>query len=341
MNNLKIILTVGIAAVLTLSCSTDDGGDGSSSSNNGNLSSSSGGVNGSSSSNGGNNSGGTVYALTEKTDSLFTYVEADTYYDCQDGGVLVPEDDSHEYTVYYSINNNTMIWKSEDSYDDNDTLHLNGASNDLIGTWARTKNKASSCGLRTYCDDWNDDHTVCNEYDEWTSYTCKEDYDITKAVFTDKTVKITRDECLTDYWQDGSNLEETDWKMRVIDCNTIEVYKGSEKVTWEMTKNNTKISYNGNTCETSNPSESQMQAACKDAWDKHHSTDAHWHHYYDDILDESYKAYNYCLKNTLPAELYGDDGEGEDYGGEGYGKIAAKPAAKAKAKAKFKQLFKR
>jgi hypothetical protein len=357
MSKLKIILTAGIAAVLTLSCSNaDETGDGSSnsdgggsksssskgdssnsnngggnnssssdvrnessssdgsgnesSSNNvGNESSSSRGGNNSSSSYGGNDSGGSkdvkVYDLVNKTADQFTYMEAyeDEY--CYEGGVLKNEKDSSSKTINYSINNKIMTWEYKWSHD---TLNFKGTSNELIGTWTRTKNKAASCKL--YTDDYYGD--------SW--YECKEGYNITKAVFTETNVEITRDICYTDEMEDGRE-EENGWKQRVVDCNIVELYKGTDKIMGEITKDKETISYKGESCTIEfDPPKSQKEAACREAWNRYQE-EYYWEDYYYDIL---YKDFNDCLKRILPAELMKDDDD--------YGKVAAKPLAKAKAK---------
>jgi hypothetical protein len=339
MSKLKIILTAGIAAVLTLSCSnadetgnesssSDGGGSESSSSkgdssnsNNGggnnssssvgnessssdvrNESSSSRSGNNSSNSNGGDESGGfvstEVYTLVNKTADQFTYMEVyeDEY--CE-GGVLKNEKDSSSNIINYSINNKIMTWKGRW----HDTLNFKGTSNEFIGTWTRTKNKAASCGID-------------EEYDD---YYCKRGYDIIKAVFTETNVSITRDICYTDQLEDVEE-EINGWKTKV-DCNTVEIYKGTDKATMKIT-NNEEISYSykGESCTIE---KSKKEAACKKAWDKYHLTDDYLEDYYD-IL---YKDFDDCLKRILPAELMEEMENDDDYG-----KVAAKPLAKAKAK---------
>jgi len=313
MNKLKIILTASIAAVLTLTLSCSNGGDEESSGNSGPNTK--------------------VYTLKNKTATQFTYVEVYTDYECREGGVLKTEEDTDEETINYSIKNNIMTWQNRWSHSDDDTLHLKGTSNELTGTWTRTKNKAASCKLQTesYCNDWDYDDDVCVSYEEEIYYSCKEDYDITEAVFTDKTVKITRDVCGTDYMQVGEDWRGGDagWKRRPINCDTYEVYKGSEKVTVKENRNSIEVSYNGKSCKMSEYSKSQRESACKEAWKKHQGEDD-WDDYYYDILRETRKSFYDCLQNSMPKGFYNDDDD-EDNGSE---EVVAKPASAKIFKAK-------
>ncbi|MDR2594043.1 MAG: hypothetical protein LBC87_04655 [Fibromonadaceae bacterium] len=340
MNKLKIILTASIAVFLILSCSNTNGnGDDSSSSNGGGNSSSSinnSGNNSSSSNGGGNssssinnsgnnssssNSGGNssssisnsgdgsgsfiitrIYDLLNKTDKKFTYLIKSVEEYCADGGVFKSEEDNWDHIINYSINNKTMTWKSEYSHSDQDTINFKGTSNELIGTWTRTKNKAISCKI-------NDD-------DDW--WDCKHDWDVTKVVFTEANVEITYDICYTDEEIIDGKDEGYGWKWRIIDCNNAEVYKGTEKIAMKVTINDLTYSYNGNSCTTTfEPSESEKEAACREAWNEHQNEE-YWSDYYYDILDKDF--YD-CMKRLVPPELAGE------------------PAAKVKAK--FKPLLKK
>ncbi|GBU26218.1 hypothetical protein R83H12_02912 [Fibrobacteria bacterium R8-3-H12] len=55
-----------------------------------------------------------------------------------DDGELKIYEYIEENTVNYSINNNILTWKYIRK---NDTLNFKGTSNELIGTWTRTKDK--------------------------------------------------------------------------------------------------------------------------------------------------------------------------------------------------------
>jgi len=320
----KIILTAAIAAALTLSCAPaedekeETNGNGGSGGNN----------------SGGNSSGGTTetYTLTySDDDEYFTYLMPLEWDYCEEGGVLKTEKDSYERDQYYSIDNKVMTWGDEfDIQYGGDTLLFKGSSNEIKGTWTRKKgSKATSC---RYDED--------NYYDP--GMYCKYGYDITKAVFTDSKVTITREECPTDYEVDVEDYENG-WKSKVVNCNTIEISKGSDKITIKRTKTSEEVSYKGKSCKWSEPTKAQKQSACKKAWNEYQDEDEYY-----SILRELNYAYNECLNNTLPEEFTG----GDDYDfcdiypelceGEGslQGKIAAKAAAKAKIEAKTKAKFK-
>jgi len=313
MNKLKIILTATLAAVLTLSCSSGD--DEGSSGGSGPITES--------------------FTLKDVTADQFTYVEVEVYDRCEEGGVLKIEVETYEETVKYSIKNNIMTWSNRWA---EDTLNFKGTSNELIGTWTRTKDKNASCGPRTerYCTggghwDYETDEWVCERYEEDTWNECKSGYDITKAVITATTIAITRDECRTD---EMTERTYNGWTRRVVNCDTYEMVKGSDKVTVRETRANIEISYKGKSCRMSEPSKAQKEAACREAWNKYHLTDNYWDDYYWDILEGDFEA---CLKRILPPELMGGGDDYDDY--NSYGKVAAKPLAKAKAKAKFAPLL--
>ena len=256
----KIILTAAIASALALTLSCSNGGD--------------------------DDSGGSgeVFTLTEKKSDRFTYEEVYEEENCASGGTLKTEKYVDERTVRYSIKNNVMTWESRRS---DDTLKFKGSSNELIGTWTRTKNKAASCELQT------------SYYDGESYYECKEGYDITKAVFTETTVAITRDICETDEIVSGSPWRRGDegWKMRPINCDSYEIYKGAKVVTVKENGHNVEVSSGGKTCKMSEPSKSQKQAACKEAWNKSKSE---YEHYYWEILEELEENFFDCLKQKMP-----------------------------------------
>jgi hypothetical protein len=327
MNKFKTILTAGLAAaLLTLSCAPaeDEDVDDNNSSNNG----------GSSGSNSG--SGGETYNLIEQEDEFFSYFVPYEYDYCEEGGVLKTVKDSSERTQYYSIDNKVMTWGDEYDYMYGDTLIFKGSSNELKGTWTRTRNKDASC------------HYEAGGYEP--GMVCKYDYDITKAVFTDSKVTITRDECITDRYieEDRGN----GWQDRVVNCSTVEIYKGSDKVTLKITKTTNEMSYNGKPpCKLTDPTKAQKQTACKNAWDEYKDNDEYGYQYgYYTNLEALEEPYYECLVDMLPEDLL-DDGDYPppydicdyypDYCEEG--KIAAKSVAKAKAAkiANFKPLLKK
>jgi len=273
---------------------------------------------GSSSSNGSGGIGNLVtetYTLDSWDDEQFTFIVVETGDRCMEGGRLQTKTDEFPNTINYSIANRKMTCYM--GYEDTDTLLFNGASNALMGTWTRTKNKAASCGY---------------EY-------CKEGYDITKAVFTDTTIAITRDECLTDREEEWT---EDGLTMKIIDCNTMEVSRGPDKVTVTETKTSSVVKYNGKSCEYNEAalSRAQKQDACRAAWAEHQGED-HWEDNYYELLSKDFDA---CIDSILPPGFINrDDDDDENYYASSLGKVAAKSASKSKPKAKTKlaSLFKR
>ncbi|MCL1955979.1 MAG: hypothetical protein FWF63_01530 [Fibromonadales bacterium] len=306
MNKLKFILTAGIAATLTISCSTVDdilNGDSSSSSKVSTTTpSSSSGRNNSSSSSGGSSpsGGGTTetFTLVEREDLYFKYKGGNAYESCEGGNII---EHPYEKLVFYSIKNNVLDWTwTYDGYEGleiGDTLNLKGTSNNLTGTWTRTKNKDASCELNT-------------EFDS-PFYSCKEGYDITKAVFNATNVVITRDECLTVSWVNGS-VDYQGWKTKVVDCNTLEFSKGSDKITRKLTKTGEEMIYNGSSCKDIQPNKSQKELACATAWAQYSRAIAEGeddssldYYYYNNISNDEYYP---CLRELLPEDWWGDEG---------------------------------
>jgi len=241
MNNLKFLLTASIATLLTLSCSNEEGNENPSS----------------------NSDGSFLYTkdydLVSKTSDQFTYKVVSKYERCSDGGVLEIEDPWDE-TINYSINNNVLTWQIKGIAD---TLNFNGASNELIGAWTRTR-----------------DNAHCINYD----YYCNAGYDMIKTVFTETTISITQNICTMDKMTIGP---KNGWNSRIVDCNTAEMYKGSDIVTLKIIIDDYEngyytytYTYKGESCkyDTSKP---KMEAACKKAWDTYHKTDEdyYWSNY--------------------------------------------------------------
>jgi len=248
MNKLKIILAASIAAAaLTLSCSDDSGGGGPS---------------------GGPVSKTETYTL-EDNGTNFTFEEVYKRESCEEGGVLQTEDHKHTNTVPYTIKDNILTCVSGNS--DDDTLQFKGNSTTLIGTWTRTKDKAKSC-------------KIDEEYKD--EYYCKNGWNITKAVITSTSIAFTTDYCWTDENVDGY-VDSEGWKTKVIDCNTIEYSKGSDKVTYRRTETSRQTTYNGKTCTWNEPSKATKEAACRKAATEHPNT-SYLDNYYDDIIWEAY-----------------------------------------------------
>jgi len=382
MNKLKLILAASIAVALTLACTEESGSGNEGEEENQNGDNSGGGGSG--------NQKTENYTLVSKSTDQFIYAGKPRYFCLPEYGVVPMID---ENTVNYSIKNNTLDWSYEQSPED--SLNFKGTSNNLIGTWTRTKNnKEDACGEKTnklciqydyevcvkeskteklcvsydidqscfekcyddgcdirdceICTSWEpscEEYKCLDYYESEPYYTCKEGYDITKAVITENTVSITRETCTTEDITEGQEFKG--WKYRVIDCNTYELYKGNDKVTIKYKENGTdEISYKGKTeicdpnCNYDDPyeSESKVQAACTEASNKYNIS-GDMTEFYDSFYailyegesgscDKIYEAYAACQKRILPPELTEDD---DDFEGK----------AKAIAKPKFKPLLKK
>jgi hypothetical protein len=304
MNRTKPILVaaISIAMALTISCSSDDGDDSSTSSSSGTDGNSSSGTEG------GDSNGDTFtesLAIKEVTNNSFTYVGSEGY-DCQSNGTL----EKYEYTetAAYSINNGVLaikwdIWREAPEF------NFNGNSSSLIGTWTRNKNKAAHCKEQYY-------------RGEYEGFYCDENYDITKAVFTQNNVSITYDFCWTDEIKDG-DVDWRGWTAKVIDCSNAERRKGNDVVRYNIKVSEKSgkwtLTYNGKSCERSwsEPSVSDMEKACKEAVEKggHYYQD-----YYEDLLYFSEeKKLEECMKDKgFPEDLFASSGGGSDYGDDSY-----------------------
>jgi hypothetical protein len=205
-----------------------------------------GGGSSSSSSGGRDNRITEVYALTAKTNDSFTY-KIEGSYSCKKGGVLYKESDDLRNRSY-SIINNAMVWKYPWSDDDRDSLNFIGTSDNLIGTWARTKN------LDAYC----------------RREACKYDFNIIETTFTEDSLRIIRDYCLSDEVQKyGSEFAVNGWTTQIINCDTYELHKGTEIITVQGTLSRISFTYNDKTCIGSvkgDHSVSELENACAAAW---------------------------------------------------------------------------
>ncbi|MCL1957612.1 MAG: hypothetical protein FWF63_09840 [Fibromonadales bacterium] len=301
MNKFKAILAAtSIAAVLTLSCTGEEPEDEDLSSSSGNELSS-GGSSGSGSSTGGTPTG-TTYALIDRgidsdEDAYFEYSIPDSDEYCEEGRYVT---EPMERRRYYSINNKTMIWGLESTFEDGDSLMFKGTSDTLIGTWTRTRNKAASCGLEY------------NYYYGDYYYKCKPDHDITKVVLTDSTVAITRDLCPTDILENGRTVV-TNWKINIVNCNTFEYSNGSaDKITLtvnaiEHIDRGSKVTYKGKSCERQVPTKAQKQTFCRDALNEDYAT-------LDEMIyNEITQPFYNCLyfEDVMPKEFFGEGGEEE------------------------------
>ncbi|MDR3000897.1 MAG: hypothetical protein LBU89_06495 [Fibromonadaceae bacterium] len=251
--------------------------------------------------NGGDSSSGGTFteslAIKEITDDSFTYVAYENY-DCRSNGTLQKYEETE--TAVYSINNGVLAIKWRERSSDAPEFNFNGNSGSLIGTWTRNKNKAAHC------------------YEEYGYTECHYGYDITKAVFTQKNVSITRDFCWTDEIRDGQ--VDGDWTVKVIDCSNIELRKGNDVVKYNLKVNSNSekwtVTYNGKSCEISlsEPSRTSKENACKEAVEK-------GGHYYDEYYSEllygsEIEKFEKCMMdNNFPEGLFGDSDDDESYEG--------------------------
>ncbi|MDR0516663.1 MAG: hypothetical protein LBH25_06410 [Fibromonadaceae bacterium] len=248
---------------------------------------------------GGGGGGGPItqtFAIKEinPDDGTFTYIEPDIDYDyrCREGGVLEKDESESYQRSAYSINGSVLeLWMDAYDRDDedyvDDSLHFNGTSSSIIGTWTRTKNKAASC----------------------KNYHCKSGYDIVKAEISQNIFKITKNLCATEEVEGHK-----DW--RVINCNTVEMLKGNEKVTlkleWsskgELVARN--YTYNGKTCKYKRiHTEAERKKACTEAWTKY-KDEEYPEEYYWDILGADFEE---CVKkNNFPLWIFGGDDKLEE-----------------------------
>jgi hypothetical protein len=239
-------------------------------------------VGGNSSSSGSTNNNGysfsdtDVYVLVNYDGDSFTY--ATDEYGCANGGIL--KKSSYNNTMYYSINysiNNNILALIKYNGITRDTIDFKGTSNNIIGTWTRTKNKD-----------------------------CKDDWGITKLVFTQDTVAITY--CYTDMHWNGEEHKNSEypnsvWKYNIIDCDTYELLKGTEKVRIKRKRksdNYIEATYNGKTCTYSNLNYSvpQRVKACSDAWREVQIQGGYLADYYSDFLLKDMREYwRECTEN--------------------------------------------
>jgi hypothetical protein len=287
MNSLKklVLFTASLllALTFTISCTDDGGGDENSSSSSANDSSSS------SSSGTGSTSVTETYTLYGAYDGYFTYLQVEENAYCEEG-VLV--DYTRPQEVDYSIENNILVLGSYESY--YSELQFTGTSNELTGTWTRTKDKSASCELLP-------------SYEGGTYWKCKEGWDIVKAEFTASTVKFTREICPADE-EDGT--EYKGWLSTVIDCNTIRDSKGAEEITYRVLAlsghevSSWSMTYKGATCTFNKPAVSQFENACAQAGN---DSDSYWESFFR-LYDNAYEEYKNCMiENEFPPETYEED----------------------------------
>jgi len=258
MNKFKFIIAISIALALTLSCAPAD--DDANTKPSGDVE---------------------IYKLIKVTDEYFTYIKDIKDYSCEEGVLKETEENSHQYTVNYSIKNKTLSWISWGDESDDEPFSFKSTSNELIGTWTKEKGNKDD-----YC--WPSGYGVF----------CLEGYDITKAVFTDKTVAITRKYCPTDSYYISPYLAEYGVDVKIVDCNSVELTKGTEKIIHTMTKSGDTYKYKNISCTYEyNLPLSKKQAACQEAYANDKD--------YDSVLHKEY----YECNKSIP-DFYSDDDEG-------------------------------
>jgi len=331
MNKLKFLLVASVAAILTLSCAAeDDETTGSSDSNNTGVSSSSDGSSGgnSSPSDGSFNTEATYTIYKEDGDDpYFQYDETENEKDeqCLEGEFYQgPSMYGPYYSVVgYSISNNILTWTYyPGAYDE--VIYFNGNSSTLTGTWTRSVNMDVDCE---------------NDNDGAGYYGCKHDYDIVKAVFSGETVKISRNNCPTKWYNTGDPWG-IGWTVEVVDCSTLKIKKGANTVTKKITKTGFTYTFGTKNCTYQNLeffSKKDKEDACKEAYDTFGEDEEYWDlaSDYDIFLNGEYYV---CVDPFPNAEL--DESfwaDSDSY----YDKPQAKQLFKAKATAKGNPKFKK
>jgi hypothetical protein len=270
-NSIRPLLTatLALAITLTLSCSPGGGsGDDDGGGNNGG--------------NGGDNGGGgRIITLDIKDIGESSFTAIDKEYNCQENGTL--EERTYEYPTSYTINGSTMSFGEAE---------FSGNSASLIGTW----NASSLQHIRFHSNN--------------RSYGI---YGVSKAVFTQNSLSVTlcarigEKERIDDWNGNVIKIDGVAIIEKGIDCGTSEYTKGTETVRLKASTEEATATYKGKTCKlVIEHSESQMRAACTQAYNKAKDEGKEWgvEGYYWDILE---KEENDC-KKSLPewTFYYGD-----------------------------------
>jgi hypothetical protein len=209
-----------------------------------------------------------------KTDNAFTYTTTNEHHVCKEGGTLEKESENETSTISYSIDGNTLFLDIDGN---GKTISFSGNSTDLVGTWTRTRNECEPSPLRPDKEKY-----------------CVDNNSLVKAEFTTNTFEFTYDYCPTEQSVSGF-VNENGVKSTVIDCNTLELSKGTDKMTLKFNaKGHFEFTYNGKTCSQSTYyTETKAEQACKKAWDEHGGENPWRQDYYYDYLDEEM---NNCLQ---------------------------------------------
>lgn len=249
--------------------------------------------------NGGNNNNTVINNVITKTYNLekgqgyFEYYNKYEDWSCAKGGILYKDSTREGDEIDYSIDNNIMIWENY-----GDTIQFSGNSNELSGTWTRTRNSEAPCEMKN------------DEYDG-PYYDCKAYWQVTKLEFTETTVTITNDYCLAEEMVGIFTLPNAETK--IIDCNNIEVSKGSEKFTVKIIPTSEDIVftyiYKDKSCSFNEKlSKAEYESICKKYWDKYgeYGYNGYWYEY--DFKNEDIRE---CAE-ILPKNVFGNEEENEE-----------------------------
>jgi hypothetical protein len=216
-----------------------------------------------------------TYGIKDIGESSFTVIGK--WYDCQEENGELKEE-IYEDEVSYSLNGKTLSLYG---------IEFNGSQTSLIGIWTREPFSAS-----------------CEKNDDY----CKGNNSFSKAVFTENSLSIT--ECFGEIgereftFNNGVTIIE-----KYIDCVTAEYTKGTETVRFKASGTEVIATYKGKTCKMPfdlEPSESQMRAACEEAYNKAKTEGDYKGSYYYDILNdiEESEARGNC-DGLLPEWIWG------------------------------------
>jgi hypothetical protein len=90
------------------------------------------------------------------------------------------------------------------------------------------------------------------------------------------------------------------------------MYKGTETVTAKYTESSLSWTYKGNTCIWKDPTISEQEKACRDAWNEVQAENMLLEDSYETLLGNlefGYSSFFKCVKNSLPADFLREDDE--------------------------------
>jgi hypothetical protein len=151
--------------------------------------------------------------------------------------------------------------------------------------------------------------------------------------FTENTFKVTYEVCPINFFIRGAGEEfYKGWKVRVIDCNNGELYKGSEVIKLNGSSNamgreySVRATYNNKSCTLSpKTSLAEKKAACETAYDTYLEVGGDYYdieRYYGKILSGEAEFYK-CVKENGPQDF--KDWEGNWVGGGDDGSVGEDP----------------